>query len=253
MAEKDITEKMLEAYNDVFADIVNVLLFDGKREVGEDELADAVTRSAFKADGKIHEQERDVAKFWEKENVRISLYGLENQSRPDRDMPLRLASYDGAGYKAQMLDDTRKERYPVVSLVLHFGMEKWNEPLTLKECLNIPDELEGYVNDYKMNLYQIAYLTEKQVNMFQSDFKVVAEYFTQKRTNKDYVPSPQTFQHVDAVLKLMAVMTGDHRFEEVLQESRQKGVPTNMCEVLDRVEARGEARGEAEEKPRRGK
>ncbi len=32
MAEKDITEKMLEAYNDVFADIVNVLLFDGKRE-----------------------------------------------------------------------------------------------------------------------------------------------------------------------------------------------------------------------------
>ena len=106
MAEKDITEKMLEAYNDVFADIVNVLLFDGKREVGEDELADAVTRSAFKADGKIHEQERDVAKFWEKENVRISLYGLENQSRPDRDMPLRLASYDGAGYKAQMLDDT---------------------------------------------------------------------------------------------------------------------------------------------------
>ena len=245
MAEKDITEKMLEAYNDVFADIVNVLLFDGKREVGEDELADAVTRSAFKADGKIHEQERDVAKFWEKENVRISLYGLENQSRPDRDMPLRLASYDGAGYKAQMLDDTRKERYPVVSLVLHFGMEKWNEPLTLKECLNIPDELEGYVNDYKMNLYQIAYLTEKQVNMFQSDFKVVAEYFTQKRTNKDYVPSPQTFQHVDAVLKLMAVMTGDHRFEEVLQESRQKGVPTNMCEVLDRVEARGEARGEA--------
>ena len=49
MAEKDITEKMLEAYNDVFADIVNVLLFDGKREVGEDELADAVTRSAFKA------------------------------------------------------------------------------------------------------------------------------------------------------------------------------------------------------------
>ena len=182
MAEKDITEKMLEAYNDVFADIVNVLLFDGKREVGEDELADAVTRSAFKADGKIHEQERDVAKFWEKENVRISLYGLENQSRPDRDMPLRLASYDGAGYKAQMLDDTRKERYPVVSLVLHFGMEKWNEPLTLKECLNIPDELEGYVNDYKMNLYQIAYLTEKQVNMFQSDFKVVAEYFTQKRT-----------------------------------------------------------------------
>lgn len=28
MAEKDITEKTLEAYNDVFADIINVLLFN---------------------------------------------------------------------------------------------------------------------------------------------------------------------------------------------------------------------------------
>ena len=33
MADKDLTEKTLEAYNDVFADIMNVLLFDGKREV----------------------------------------------------------------------------------------------------------------------------------------------------------------------------------------------------------------------------
>lgn len=28
MGEKDITEKTLEAYNDVFADIINVLLFN---------------------------------------------------------------------------------------------------------------------------------------------------------------------------------------------------------------------------------
>ena len=38
MGEKDIAEKTLEAYNDVFADIVNVLLFDGKRLVQENEL-----------------------------------------------------------------------------------------------------------------------------------------------------------------------------------------------------------------------
>lgn len=30
MSGKDIAEKNLEAYNDVFADIVNGLLFDGK-------------------------------------------------------------------------------------------------------------------------------------------------------------------------------------------------------------------------------
>ena len=40
MNGKDITQKMLERYNDVFADIVNVLLFNGKRIVDEDALTD---------------------------------------------------------------------------------------------------------------------------------------------------------------------------------------------------------------------
>ena len=38
MGEKDIAEKNLEAWNDVFADIVNVLLFKGKRLVNEQDL-----------------------------------------------------------------------------------------------------------------------------------------------------------------------------------------------------------------------
>ena len=36
MAGKDITEKILEDFPDVFADIVNVLLFDGKQEIQEE-------------------------------------------------------------------------------------------------------------------------------------------------------------------------------------------------------------------------
>ena len=38
MTEKDIAEKDLESYNDVFADIVNVLLFGGRRVVQEESL-----------------------------------------------------------------------------------------------------------------------------------------------------------------------------------------------------------------------
>ena len=45
MAEKDKVQKTLESYNDVFADIVNVLLFDGKRIIDENDLTDAQTFS----------------------------------------------------------------------------------------------------------------------------------------------------------------------------------------------------------------
>ncbi len=63
MAEKDIAEKTLEAYNDVFADIINVLLFGGRLLVKEDELAEESIYSSYKSDGKLHAQERDVVKY----------------------------------------------------------------------------------------------------------------------------------------------------------------------------------------------
>ena len=101
MAEKDITEKNLEALNDVFADIVNVLLFKGEQVINEKDLEADTTKSMFKADGKIHEQERDVSKFWESGEIRISILGIENQTAQHSDMPLRVIVYDGASYKQQ--------------------------------------------------------------------------------------------------------------------------------------------------------
>ena len=38
MGQKDIAEKALESYNDVFADIVNGFVFKGKKVVKEDDL-----------------------------------------------------------------------------------------------------------------------------------------------------------------------------------------------------------------------
>lgn len=112
MAEKDIAEKTLESYNDVFADIVNVLLFQGRNFVKEDELEEEGTNSSYKSDGKLHAQERDVAKYWRKGLVRIALYGLENQTGIEGDMPLRLFSYDGAAYRAQLLTDKEMKEKP---------------------------------------------------------------------------------------------------------------------------------------------
>lgn len=241
MAEKDITEKILEDYNDVFADIVNVLLFDGKEVIHKEELLSTRDKSQYKADdSKIHEQERDVAKFWNRGKVRLALCGLENQTDIDKDIPLRIIGYDGAAYRSELLSG-RKERYPVITLVLYFGMNRWTKPHSLSECMDIPEYLEPYVSDYKINVFEIAYLTKEQVSRFQSDFKIVADYFVQKRKDHDYKPSQDTIRHVDELLKLMAVLTEDDRYVKV--QANGKGSEKNMCEILDKVEARGEKRG----------
>lgn len=51
--------------------------------------------------------------------------------------------------------------------------------------------------------------------MFQSDFRIVADYFVQMRTNKEYNPGQKVMKHIDAVLKLMSALTQDDRMTEV--------------------------------------
>lgn len=245
MAEKDITEKNLEALNDVFADIVNVLLFKGEQIVLENELEADTTKSMFKADGKIHEQERDVSKFWRNGEIRISILGIENQTAQDSDMPLRVISYDGANYKQQLLDKKQKKRYPVATLVLYFGTkEKWTAAKSLYDCFEIPEKLKPFVNDYKINVFNIAFLSPKAIAMFKSDFKIIAEYFRTKRLKQKYKGSKEKLQHANETLKMFSALTGDDSFERVYNESNfnKKGGVT-MCDVVERIRNDGINKG----------
>lgn len=238
MAEKDMTEKSLEGYNDVFADIVNGLLFRGEEVISAEELEDRLPWAHYKSDGKLREMERDVLKQWKRQKLRLALLGFENQTEPNPDMPLRVVGYDGAEYRAQLSEQKTGERFPVITLILYFGYEKrWDKAVSLLERLNIPEKFWPYVSDYKINVFEIAYLTWEQVKLFKSDFRVVADYFVQKRENGDYTPNTQKLTHVQEALRLLSVMTGDHRFEEVYNEKMQKGglVICAMCWIGLRI------------------
>ena len=244
MAEKDITEKNLEALNDVFADIVNVLLFKGEQVINEKDLEADTTKSMFKADGKIHEQERDVSKFWKNGEIRISILGIENQTAQDSDMPLRVISYDGASYKQQLLDKNQKKRYPVATLVLYFGTEeKWSKAKNLYDCFQIPEKLKPFVNDYKINVFNIAFLSPKTISMFKSDFKIIAEYFRAKRLNQKYKGSQEKLKHANETLKMFSALTGDNSFEKVYNEGNSKKGGITMCDVVERIRNDGITEG----------
>ena len=62
------------------------------------------------------------------------------------------------------------------------------------------------------------------------------------RVNRNYVADNKSIGHIEELLMLMSAMTGDKRFEEIIDEANTKEV-VNMCEVLDIVEARGIEKG----------
>lgn len=236
MQQKDLSEKVLEDNNDIFADIVNVLLFDGEDTVEESSLVNTTVHSQYKDDsGKLHEQERDVAKYWRKGDTDIILYGIENQTKVESRMPVRIFGYEGASYRGQ---HDKKTIVPVITMVLYYGTDrKWTAPANIKSLINVQDGLDKYVNDVKANVFEIAWLTDEQISKFKSDFKIVANFFVNKRKNKDYIPDDKTtIKHVDEILKFLSVMTGDNRYEELLAD--KEGV-SNMCDVAQRLEDRG--------------
>ena len=71
MRQKDISEKMLISYDDVFADIIDFYFFNGENVVKENEREQAQEVSAYKEDGKLYEQRRDELKNWKKAKLRI--------------------------------------------------------------------------------------------------------------------------------------------------------------------------------------
>ena len=252
MGEKDIAEKTLESYNDVFADIVNGIVFKGKKVIKEDDLNDESTVSAFRKSKKIHQQERDVSKLWKKNNIRIALWGIENQTKPDPYMPLRVIAYDGVSYKKQLIDIKKSEKsktkiqpYPVVTFVICLDGESWKTNRSLLETVKVSTELQPFVNDYKLNLIEVIGLTDKEVKYFKSDFRSLIE-FVKKRKDIEYKVTSRKLDHPYEFAQLIYALTKDERsikiVDELIEENEEKG-EVNMCEFFDKLENIGFEKG----------
>ena len=250
LAEKDITTKTLESHNQVFADIVNGLLFGGEAVLNADDLTPADKDSHYKTDGKIRSQERDVSKFWKNANINIAFIGIENQVMPDRFMPLRVMNYDGAVYRNQYKEvqgQSDKTCYPVITLVIYFGKSEWTYGKNLHSCLNIPEALLPFVNDYKMNFYSIKDMQPEQIQKFKSDFRAIAEFFYALNNGTDYHPSNQVLKYPEETLDMISVFSEDDRFRDEYNANtaNAKGEIT-MCEIYDKILMEGEAKGREE-------
>ncbi len=243
MAEKDKVEKLLEDYPDVFADIINVLIYDGKQIVKPEELRTTNVQSQYKAsDDVLHEEERDILKEWTKGKNYKVFFGIENQTTKDRKMPLRVIAYDGASYRSQMLKKNQKDFCKVITLVLHFGNRRWEGDKELQEIIKKQSGEEEWFQNYKLNVVDIAYLTEKQIKMFRSDFGIIADYFVKRRKGYKAIENHQPIKHVDEMLKFMKIFAEDNRFLKLNVKKDEKGEVT-MCTILDAVEQKGINKG----------
>ena len=74
--------------------------------------------------------------------------------------------------------------------------------------------MDSFVQDYKINVFNIAYLSKEIRNQFTSDFKIVADYFAEKDT-PGYKPEDKEIKHVEGVLQMLRVFTDDTRYDMI--------------------------------------
>lgn len=247
MGQKDLTEKGLEFYPDVFADVANSLMYRGRRRVLPEELQPPPTETLYPGgNGELRNQFHDVSKYVIRDGHIQMQYTIENETKAKQKTVLRKAGYEGAVYREQV---DKEECYPVVSILLNWGPSRWQHPRSLNQLWErdrITDDIREYIDDIKLHVYDMYYLSKEVRSRFKSDMRIVVDYLAER---ENYVPTRQKIIHVKALLRMLKALTGDNRYEELVQEmletENEKGDVT-MCELLDKYEAKGIMKGIAD-------
>ncbi len=206
MSTIDTVTKEFISDNEVFADVVNFMIFDGQKVVTPDSLVEMDSTSVVvpygtDSSGTPVQKERDVVK-----NVTCKMFsdmvfaivGIENQTNINYAMPVRNMLYDALTYTGQIEKagkSYRKEKVklsseeflshfkkddkliPVITLVINFSPDKWDAPVSLYEMIDFKsDVLKKFVPDYRINVIEPATLTKEQLKKFTTGFREVMEF-----------------------------------------------------------------------------
>lgn len=245
---QDIVEKNFEAYPDVAADILNVLLYGGEKTVRPENLYPAPTETVYQGRNALRSQYEDVEKAEISDGRVKALYLFANQTETDGKMLLRKAGYTGAAYREQY-DGKMKDICPVVELVLYWGKKKWRGERNLKKFLRREDVPEGiweYVDDMRLHVWEMRRLPPEIREKFTSDMRIVADYLAEG----DGYRSDRKVVHKEALIKMIRVLSGDKNVNgtaEMLKEMKiREEDEIKMCELFDQYIRKGRSEGRKE-------
>ena len=134
---------------------------------------------------------------------------------------------------------------PVVTLVIYFGSDSWNAPLTLKEMYSSTDSvILAHAPDYHVNLISPREMSDDEINEFHSNLREVMlyiKYSKDKKTLNKVVKEDIKFQSMERqAAEVINVVTGSK-----LKYPEGKG-DVNMCLAIQQMREESEIKGAIE-------
>ena len=274
MGTVDIVTKEYMRENAIFADVFNYLIYGGKKVIDPAGLTEVDTATSAVGKKDALQKYRDVLKaavIKQDEKMSYVLLGVENQTDVHYAMPVRNAIYAlqygkqvsdiAAGHRrsqkdysgktgGEYLSGFLKEDHikPVITLVIHFGAEEWDGPLSLHEMMPIRDmEILSYLENYRIHLIDPAKLTEEELNKFSTSMREVMGYIKYSNNKEKLLDFLRTDTHKSIEMNAARVIKTITKTPIKISEEKE-GI--EMCQAIEELiaesEARGEVRGKAE-------
>ena len=139
---------------------------------------------------------RDSAKIVEVDDAIYCLFAIEHQSVEDYTMPLRIMEYDVREYLRQVKSNkgVQIQIKPIITIVMYWKADKWNQPVSVKDMFDkntvrwLEDNgLGGYIQDYRMHLFEPCAAKEEKFEKFKTELKDVIAYVKYSKSTENYV------------------------------------------------------------------
>ena len=264
---------------EVFADLFNYFMYDGKKVIKPEDLSELDTTEIFipfDKKGKAYpvQKYRDILKnAVVKEDAKVAyavILGVENQTDIHYAMPVRNMGYDAYNYAAQVdaiADRNRQGKkkaankgfltglnrddkiLPVVTLVVYFGQKPWDGPMSLHEMLTTTEEsVLKFVPDYKMNLIAPVSMNDEDIEKFSSNFRELAAFIKcgsdKQAMNK--LAQDERFRHLDPKVATIANNVTKSGLKIEINEKGEVDMCVAIAGIKEDAKAEGRAEGRAE-------
>lgn len=274
MGMADAVTKQYMRENTVFADAFNFLLYHGESVIQPETLQELDTTEVaipFTMDDKGKWQAQAVQKYRDilkmstvmtDGKVAYVLLGVETQTEIHYAMPVRNVIYDALQYGKQVTEISKRNRekgvqtgkeflsgfqkedklIPVITLVIHFGADSWDAPMSLHEMMAVTDkELLQHIPDYRIKLIDPAGIDSGEMNKFQTSLREVLSYIKySKDADKlaEYMSHNQRMEHLEVNAAQVIREVTNTKFQ--IQEGTEE---VNMCEAIEVLMNRRENEG----------
>lgn len=112
----------------------------------------------------------------------------------------------------------------------------------------LPSDLAKYVQDYKINVFDVAFLEDDVIEKFTSDFKAVARFFKDKHLRLEANDTIE-IKHPAEIADLFSVFTGDEGYRNAVPnviKKKEKGEVITVCTYTETIRDAGRLEGKLE-------